>query len=156
MRHIARSVLLIVVSGCVSNLDAHVDTIIDLRGSKLVGLPPQYTPAEFDTKTFRLTIGTHSKELSPWLKGFFELPHDPEFSASWYHDPSPALPPYLLITISPRHKDFRYGILIALDTLDLLSAYVDVIESRIGGEIGNYREFTQQMNSKDSSTAAPK
>jgi hypothetical protein len=156
MRHIARAVLFIVVLGCVSNVDAHVDTIIDLRGHKLVGLAPQYAPAEFDTKTFRLTIGRHSKQLSPWLKGLFQLPHDLEFSASWYHEPSPALPPYLLITISPKHKDFRYGILIALGTLDLLSVYVDVIESRVGGEIGNYNEFTQQMNSKDLSTAVTK
>jgi hypothetical protein len=127
-----------------------------LRGDKLVGLPARYSPAEFDTKSLRLTIGKHSKELSPWLKGLFELPHDLEFSASWYHQPSPTLPYYLLITISPKHKDFRYGILVALDTLDLLSVYVDVIESRIGNEPGNYREFTQQVGSKDLSTAAPK
>jgi hypothetical protein len=139
-----------------SRVDAHADMIIDLRGKKLVGLPAQYSPAEFDTKTLRLTIGKRSKELSPWLKGFFELPHDLEFSASWYHEPSPDLPYYLLITISPKQKDFRYGILIALDTLDLLRVYVDVIESRIGNEPGNYREFTQQVDSKDLSTAAPK
>jgi len=139
-----------------SRVDAHADMIIDLRGKKLVGLPAQYSPAEFDTKTLRLTIGKRSKELSPWLKGFFELPHDLEFSASWYHEPSPDLPYYLLITISPKHKDFRYGILVALDTLDLLSVYVDAIESRIGNHVGNYREFTQQVDSKDLSTAAPK
>jgi hypothetical protein len=79
----------------------------------------------------------------------FELSHDLEFSASWYHQPSPTLPYYLLITISPKHKDFRYGILVALDTLDLLSVYVDVVESE-----GSYREFTQQMDSKNLSTAA--
>ena len=156
MHHIVRAALLIAVSGCVSSVHAHVDTIIQLRGNNLVGLPPRYAPAEFDTKTLRLKIGTHSKELSPWLKGLFELPHDLEFSASWYHERSPSLPPYLLITISPKHKDFRYGILVALETLDLLSVYVDVIESRMGDEIGNYREFTQQMNSNNLSTAAPK
>jgi hypothetical protein len=121
-----------------------------------VSLPARYSPAEFDTKTLRLTIGKNSKELSPWLKGLFELPHDLEFSASWYHQPSPTLSFYLLITISPRHKDFRYGILVALDTLDLLSVYVDVIESRMGNQLGNYREFTQPVDSKDLSTAAPK
>jgi hypothetical protein len=140
----------------VPKVHAHADMIIQLRGNKLVGLPARYSPAEFDTKSLRLTIGKHSKELSPWLKGLFELPHDLEFSASWYHQPSPTLPYYLLITISPKHKDFRYGILVALDTLDLLSVYVDVIESRIGNEPGNYREFTQQVDSKDLSTAAPK
>lgn len=138
------------------SVDAHEDTIIRLHGTQLVGLPAKYSPAEFDTKMLRLTIGKHSKELSPWLKGLFELPHDLELSASWYHQLSPALPPYLLIEISPRHKDFRYGILVALDSLDLLSVYVDVIESRIGNEVGNYREFTQQADSKDLSTASPK
>jgi hypothetical protein len=86
----------------------------------------------------------------------FKLPHDLEFSASWYHQPFPTLPYYLLITISPKHKDFRYGILVALDTLDLLSVYTDVIESRIGDEVGNYHEVTQPMNSKNLRTAAPK
>jgi len=158
MRHALGVALLSgLLLGCgVSKVDAHEDIIIDLRGEKLVGLPARYSPAEFDTKSLRLTIGKHSKELSPWLKGLFELPHDLEFSASWYHQPSPTLPYYLLITISPKHKDFRYGILVALDTLDLLRVYVDVIESRIEDEPGNYREFTQQVDSKDLSTAAPK
>ena len=158
MRHaLGVALLSALLLGCgVSKVDAHEDIIIDLRGDKLVGLPARYSPAEFDTKSLRLTIGKHSKELSPWLKGLFELPHDLEFSASWYHQPSPTLPYYLLITISPKHKDFRYGILVALDTLDLLKVYVDVIESRIGNEPGNYREFTQQADSKELSTAAPK
>jgi len=153
MRHILRVALLfaLVFGDGVSRVDAHADIIIHLRGNKLVGLPARYSPAEFDTKTLRLTLGKHSKELSPWLKGLFELPHDLEFSASWYHQPSRTLPYYLLIEISPKHKDFRYGILVALDTLDLLSVYVDVIESE-----GSHREFTQQVDSKDLSAAAPK
>ena len=61
-----------------------------------------------------------------------------------------------IIHATSKHKDFRYGILVALDTLDLLSVYVDVIESRIGNDPGNYREFTQQVDSKDLSNAAPK
>jgi hypothetical protein len=158
MRHVRRVTLFFAVMlvGGASNIDAHEDIIIHLRGNKLVGLPARYSPAEFDTKTLRLTIGKHSKELSPWLKGLFELPHDLEFSASWYHQPSPTLPYYLLITISPKHKDFRYGILVALDTLDLLRVYVDVIESRIGNQVGSYRQFNQQVDSKDLSTVAPK
>jgi hypothetical protein len=158
MRHTRRVALLFALAlwFAAPRADAHVDTIIDLRGNKLVGLPERYALAEFDAKSLRLTIGKHSKELSPWLKGLFRLPHDLEFSGSWYHEPSSELPYYLLITISPKHKDFRYGILVALDTLDLLRVYVDAIESRIGNEPGNYHEFTQQMDSKDLSTAAPK
>jgi hypothetical protein len=153
MRRIARFALLIalILGATPSGVHGHADMIIRLRGNKLLGLPASYSPAEFDTKALRLTIGKHSKELSPWLKGLFELPHDLEFSASWYHQPSPALPYYLLITISPKHKDFRYGVLVALDTLDLLRVYVDVIESE-----GSYREFRQQVDSKDLSTVAPK
>src|SRR5438105_3106245 len=116
-----------VFGGGAPRAGAHEDRIINLHGNKLIGLPARYSPAEFDTKNLRLTIGKNSKELSPWLKGFFELPHDLEFSASWYHQPSSELPYYLLITISPKQKDFRYGILVALDTLDLLRVYVDVI-----------------------------
>jgi hypothetical protein len=125
MRPLLRVALLFAVAfgGGTSRVDAHADIIIHLDGNKLVGLPARYSPAEFDTKTLRLTIGKHSKELSPWLKGLFELPHDLQFSASWYHQPSPTLPYYLVITISPRHKDFRYGILVALDTLELLRVY---------------------------------
>lgn len=153
MRHVLGVALLfaVLLGRGVSGLDAHEDVIIHSRGNKLVGLPARYSPSEFDAKTLRLTIGKHSKELSPWLKGLFELPHDLEFSASWYHEPSYGLPYYLLITILPKHKDFRYGILVALDSLDLLRVYADVVESS-----GSYREFTQPANSKDLSTAAPK
>ncbi len=135
----------------VLKVHAHADMIIQLRGNKLVGLPARYSPAEFDTKSLRLTIGKRSKELSPWLKGLFQLPHNLEFSASWYHETSATLPYYLLITISPKHKDFRHGILVALDTLDVLRVYADVLESP-----GSYREFTQQVDSRDLSTVAPK
>src|SRR3954447_17824360 len=75
---------------------AHQDTIIRLEGKNLVGLPPQYSPAELDLEAFRLRIGKHVMEFSPLLRGFFRRqPYDLQVVASWYldnHDGS--LPPY--------------------------------------------------------------
>src|SRR6266508_7041279 len=92
----------------VLKVHAHADMIIQLRGNKLVGLPARYSPAEFDTKSLRLTIGKRSKELSPWLKGLFQLPHNLEFSASWYRKICDTLFLSLHITISKKQKYSRY------------------------------------------------
>jgi hypothetical protein len=102
---------------------AHEDTIIKLKGTKLVGLPEQYAPAEFDRETFRLRIGRHERILPPLLQGFFEEPHDLRFTASWYHD-SQTLPLYIVIEIRPKNKDFHFELLLNLDTLELIETNV--------------------------------
>lgn len=102
---------------------AHEDTLLQLKGTDLVGLPKNYTPAEFDVKAFRLRIGKHEMTFSPFLKNFFEQPHDLRISASWYHD-SESLPPYILLRIQPKKKDFSYDLLFNLDTLDLIELSV--------------------------------
>src|SRR5215468_8251347 len=93
-----------------SALPAHEDTIIQLKGTNLVGLPKNYAPAELDMKAFRLRIGSRAMTLSPFLKGLFDEPHNLLICASWYHERS-LLPPYLLLRIQPKKKkDFSYGI----------------------------------------------
>jgi hypothetical protein len=111
--------------GCVlvlfwsGSLLAHEDTIIGLENKKLVGLPKEYTPAELDLKDFRILIKDHAMAFSPLLKSFFDQPYDLKILASWYHDRQ-VLPPYLLLHIQPKKKDFRYELLLSLDTLVLL------------------------------------
>jgi hypothetical protein len=120
--------------GCVlvlfwsGSLLAHEDTIIGLENKKLVGLPKEYTPAELDLKDFRIRIKDHAMAFSPSLKSFFDQPHDLRIFASWYHDRQ-ILPPYLLLRIQPKKKDFRYEILLSLDTLALVQLSVVLQES---------------------------
>jgi hypothetical protein len=120
--------------GCVlvlfwsSSLLAHEDTIIGLENKKLVGLPKEYTPAELDLKDFRIRIKDHAMAFSPLLKSLFDQPYDLRIFASWYHDRK-ILPPYLLLRIQPKKKDFRYELLLSLDTLTLVQLSKVIQES---------------------------
>jgi hypothetical protein len=107
-----------------SALQAHEDTIIQLKGTNLVGLPKNYAPAELDMRAFRLRIGSRAMNFSPYLRCFFDEPYELRISASWYHERS-TLPPYLLLHIQPKKKkDFSYGILFNMDTLDVIEVSV--------------------------------
>ncbi|WP_395735201.1 hypothetical protein [Prosthecobacter sp.] len=108
-------------------LHAHRDALIALKGTKLVGLPKNYAPAELDLKSFRLRIGKHVMKLPPFFTSLFERPHDLQISASWYHAGN--LPPYVLIRIFPKKRDFSYRILLNLDTLDVIEFGVSLRES---------------------------
>ena len=120
--------------GCVlvlfwwNSLLAHEDTLIGLETKKLVGLPKEYAPAELDLKDFRIRIKDHAMTFSPLLKSLFDQPYDLKISASWYHDRK-ILPPYLLLNIQPKKKDFRYELLLSLDTLALVQLSVVLQES---------------------------
>jgi hypothetical protein len=120
--------------GCVlvlfwcNSLLAHEDTLIGLETKKLVGLPKEYTPAELDLKNFRIRIKDHAMVFSPLLKSLFDQPYDLRIFASWYHDRK-ILPPYLLLRIQPKKKDFRYELLLSLDTLALVQLSVVLQES---------------------------
>jgi hypothetical protein len=111
-----------------SELQAHEDAIIQLKGTNLVGLPKTYAPAELDMKAFRLRIGSHAMTFSPFLKSLFDEPNELRISASWYHERS-TLPPYLLLHIQPKKKDFSYSILFNMDTLDVIEVSVTLRES---------------------------
>jgi hypothetical protein len=104
-------------------LQAHQDTIIQVKDTKLIGLPKDYAPAELDTKAFRLRIGRHAMTFSPFLKSLFVEPYDLRMSASWYHERS-ILPPYLKLSIQPKKKDFSYSILFNLETLEVIELSV--------------------------------
>jgi len=104
-------------------LHAHEDRIIQLKGTTLFGLPQDYTPAELDLEASRLRIGKHEMTFSPFLKELFEKPHDLRVSASWYHAPG-ILPPYILLHIQPKKKDFAYELLLNLRTLDVIELSV--------------------------------
>ena len=102
---------------------AHEDTQIELQGTKLVGLPGRYSPAELDLKTHRLRIGNHVMKISGVLETFFDEPYDLRVSSSWYHERD-LLPPYILLDIHPKTKDYRFQVLLELDTLQLIKASI--------------------------------
>jgi hypothetical protein len=120
-------VSILLFSRCDSLL-AHVDTLIQLKNNRLVGLPEKFTPAELDLTAGRLRIGHHAMTFSPFLKSLFDQPHDLDIAASWYHDPK-TLPPYISLRIKPKMKDFRYSILLNLETLELIEVSVTLRES---------------------------
>jgi hypothetical protein len=100
---------------------AHVDTPIELHGTQLIGLPSNYSPAEFDATARRLRIGNHVFTFVGMLESFFEDPHKLRLSASWYHE-ADILPPYIVFHIQPRGKDHEFKILLSLDTLRVIEA----------------------------------
>jgi hypothetical protein len=134
-------VCLLVVLGSCRSLLAHQDTIIRLEGKTLIGLPSQYSPAELDLKALRLRIGRHVMEFSPLLKSFFRRqPYDLQVLASWYHDNKDgSLPPYLTLHITPKGRDYSYGVMFVLDTLRVIDVSV-----ALRGSEGPPETFTMQ------------
>src|ERR1700722_19475063 len=128
----ALSSLIVCLVACAMPCDAHVDTIIQLRGKTLVGLPGQYSPAELDLEAFRLRVGRHVMQFSPLIRSFFQRqPFNLQVLASWYHDDPPGeLPPYLVLEITPKGRDYTYHVTLALDTLRLLDLSVALRSSR--------------------------
>ena len=118
----------VLTSASLCLLHAHEDTLIKLKGTTLIGLPNVYAPAEFDTKAARLRIGKHAMTFPPLFKSLIDQPHDLRISASWYHVRG-TLPPYILLHIHPKNKDFTYSILINLDTLDVIEFSIVLQES---------------------------
>lgn len=110
----------------------HQDVLIQLQGDKLIGLPRRYEPATLNLRSFRIQIQGKGKEFSPFLKSLFRRPYDLELSASWYHERS-ILPPYLLVHISPKAKNYTHRILFDLDALQLIQ--VERVVRFAGGTI---------------------
>lgn len=101
---------------------AHEDATIRLKGTKLVGLPEKYAPAEFDRVECRLRIGKHERKFPPLLRSLFEQPSDLHVTASWENNKR--LPPYIALNIYPKGRDFSYKLLFNLDTLEVIEVYV--------------------------------
>jgi hypothetical protein len=99
--------------------------VIVLDGKKLVGLPAEYSPAELDLDAFRLRIGRHAMEFTPLLRSFFQRqPYDLDVSASWYHDEDGTSPPYIVLHITPKGRDYSYSVVLALRTLRVVDISV--------------------------------
>ena len=129
-------------------LSAHQDTRLKFDNGNITGLPKQYSPAKFDTKT--LTLGISKKILKfpkvlqrlltqdvddgsgdPFRgSGKTELrPFDLKFSASWYHHfigEEGSLPPYMLITFRSKDQSFAIELLIDIDKLEFIEARINV------------------------------
>ena len=106
-----------------SSAFAHRDTPIELQGRRLVGLPSTYSPAEFDQKTLRLRIRNHEITLVGIIGTFFEEPHELRIFASWYHEREIS-PPYIGFRIKPKGRDYEFDVVLALDTLRVISATI--------------------------------
>ena len=123
----------------VAPVAAHQDTPIQFKDGKLLGLPKEFQPATFDLNKKLLAISGKSLQFPDSLQALFPddrredllgepnpvkgIPFDLNFSASWYHGPS-FLPPYLLISITPKGRDFRSEILIDIESVAFLEAHV--------------------------------
>jgi hypothetical protein len=102
---------------------AHEDTVLELHGTTLVGLPAEYSPAELDLKARRLRIKDHEMKISALLESFFDEPYDLQVYGSWYHERD-ILPPYIGLHIQPKKRDYGFKILLELRTLRLIQATV--------------------------------
>ena len=103
-------------------LHAHMDQIIELKGTNLIGLPKEYAPAELEMTAFRLRIGKHAMTFSPYLQNLFEEPHELRIYASWKG--TLPLPPYIYLRIQPKEKDYSYELVFNLATLDVIELSV--------------------------------
>ena len=115
------SIVLTLFLALSSQSHAHRDTGLRLDGDTLIGLPTEYTPAEFNWESKFLRVGEHQIRLRA-----FEniIPFQQEYSisihSSWYHTRG-TLPPYIGINLRPKERTFYYTILLNLDTLELIS-----------------------------------
>lgn len=107
------------------------DAIVNLIDGRIEDLPADYQPATFDPKTGALRIGKREVVLTPFLRGLFpeDGAYDLQITASWYHDPAEG-PYYISFQITPKGKDFSYRFRLDLNTLETLSAQVEIRESK--------------------------
>jgi len=91
-----RTILIVFLIFCTSSVLEHEDTPIKLKkDGTLVGLPEQYSPANFSTSELILEIGNRRISLPECVTNFFLNMDDLtfSFSSSWYHS-QPILPDY--------------------------------------------------------------
>ncbi|WAC39024.1 hypothetical protein [Pedobacter sp. SL55] len=100
----------------------HQDTQLKLdKVGNIIGLPKQYGPAKFDLAAKRLRIRDREVVFPKCLQYYFEQHQNPKvyLSASWYHEKR-ILPYYLNFRIVDKRVNYEYGMLINLETLELI------------------------------------
>jgi hypothetical protein len=113
-----------------NGLQAHSDTLIELKGKSLVGLPERFQPAAFDSERASLTIAGKELLLPRFLtsvladKEAYEL----QLASSWYHDPE-LLPPYISIDVTPKGRHFTYSVLVDMVGMKILEVEVELKET---------------------------
>jgi len=107
------------------------DAIVNLIDGRIEDLPADYQPATFAPKTGALRIGKSEVVLSPFLRSLFpeDGAYDLQITASWYHDPAEG-PYYIGFQIMPKGRDFSYKFRLDLNTLEILSAQIELRESK--------------------------
>lgn len=111
-----RYILVFLLSVFSLNTYPHSDTILQLEGGKLVGLPDEYLPAEFDFADLRLSISGRVVIFPECIKTEFNFDiGELLIASSWYHEArTGSLPPYITFG----HEDsYPENLLISLDTL---------------------------------------
>ncbi|RZK16308.1 MAG: hypothetical protein EOO43_14620 [Flavobacterium sp.] len=108
----------------------HQDTPLKLdKVGNIIGLPKQYGPAKFDLAAKRLRIRDREVVFPKCLQYYFEQHQNPKvyLSASWYHEKG-ILPYYLNFRIVDKRVNYEYGMLINLETLELIEVSKSTIE----------------------------
>ena len=122
----------------------HQDTKLEYKEGNILGLPAQYSPASFDTKDLELTIAgkrfilpeeirrvlLEDISVDPFDSGprtFKTVPCTFSFTASWYHSKlNGDLPPYIVVTVSPKNAECSFEVLVDMDALRAIQADVSI------------------------------
>ncbi len=108
----------------------HQDRILKINeNGKIIGLPKEYSPAQFNIKKGYLRIRNKELTFPTCIKYYFNIHPNPKLtlSASWYHSKE-IMPYYLNFVISQKNKDYTYSILVNLETLELMFVEVSILQ----------------------------
>ena len=100
----------------------HQDTPLKIdKNGNIIGLPKKFGPAKFNFEKKKLRINNKKVIFPKCLNSFFEKHENPKLnlSASWYHSKE-IMPYYLNFSISDTNSKYTYGILVDLETLELI------------------------------------
>ena len=100
----------------------HQDTPLQIdKSGNIIGLPEEFSPAEFDVDRKYLRINDTEIVFPNCLNKYFNDHEKPKInlSASWYHSKD-LVPYYLNLDISQENVDYGYTILVDLETLELI------------------------------------
>ena len=127
MKALAAFVAILILPVC---LQAHQDTIIELKGKSLQGLPEKFQPASFDAEKASLTIAGKEVLLPRFLRGVLadKDAYELQLASSWYHDPE-LLPPYISIDVTPKGRHFTYSVLVDMVGMKVLEVEVELKET---------------------------